>query len=182
MPFPNDHKYTAEEFFKLTAENDSERFELINGELLSQAAPSINHQRISMGLSVEIGGFIKNNKGRCEPFAAPTDVMLDNENIVQPDFFIVCDPSKINNDKRCIGAPDFIIEITSSNYGRDYIDKLALYRKSGVREYWIVDPLYERVMVYFFEESSSPYIYTFDMSVPVGIYDGKLTINFKDMI
>ena len=32
------------------------------------------------------------------------------------------------------------------------------------------------------ELSDFPNIYTFDTDIPVGIYDGKLTINFKDMI
>ena len=182
MPFPKDHKYTAEEFFKLTAENDdSKRYELINGEILSQAAPSEIHQIIVMRASNKIDNYILSNKGKCQVMISPFDVVLDDHNLVQPDVIVICDESK-RDGKRCNGAPDFIIEVTSSNYGRDYIDKLDLYRKSGVREYWIVDPLYERIMVYFFEKSSSPYIYTFDMSVSVGIYDGKLNINFKELI
>lgn len=181
MPYPRDHKYTAEEFFKLTPENDSERCELINGEIVSQAGPSEVHQDILLGIYSEIRNFIRKNNGDCKPMAAPFDVVLDDGNVVQPDVFIVCSRSKMDG-KRCNGAPDFVIEVTSSNYGHDYIDKLDLYMKSGVREYWIVDPLYERVMVYFFEKSSSPSIYTFDMPVPVGIYDGKLTIKISELI
>ena len=156
MPFPRDHKYTAEEFFKLTPENESERYELINGEIFAQSAPSAIHQTLVMRISSKIDNFIMSNKGKCKVLISPFDVVLDDENL--------------------------IIEVTSSNYGRDYIDKLDIYRKSGVREYWIVDPLYERVMVYFFEMSNSPNIYTFDSEVPVGIYDGKLTICVKDLL
>ena len=112
---------------------------------------------------------------------SPFDVLLDDNNVVQPDVMVICDRDKMDG-KRCNGAPDFVVEITSSNYAHDYIDKLALYRKSGVREYWIVDPQYERIMVYFFDTSDFPNIYTFDTPVPVGIYDGKLSICIKDLL
>lgn len=56
MPNPNEHKMTAEEFFKFTPENENERYELINGKIVAQAAPNIQHQSISMGLSIEIRG------------------------------------------------------------------------------------------------------------------------------
>lgn len=181
MPFPRDHKYTAEEFFKITPENESERYELINGEIVAQAAPSTIHQRLVGNLFFSIKSFINANKGKCEPFVSPFDVKLDEDNVVQPDLLVVCDPSQLDG-KRCNGAPDFVIEVTSSNYTNDYVEKLALYKNAGIREYWIVDPLYERVMTYFFEKSSSPSIYTFDMPVPVGIYNGKLTIKISELI
>lgn len=181
MPFPKDHKYTADEFLKMTFDDSSERYELLNGEILSQAAPSEIHQIIVMRASNKIDNFILSNKGKCQVMIAPFDVVLDDFNIVQPDVIVICDESK-RDGKRCNGAPDLIIEVTSSNYGRDYVDKLEIYRRAGVREYWIVDPLYERVMVYFFEKSDFPNIYTFDSAVPVNIYDGKLNINFKDML
>ena len=181
MPFPRDHKYTAEEFFKLTNENDSERYELINGEIIAQAAPSTSHQRITGGIYRKIGNFIESNKGKCEPFISPYDVKLDDDTVVQPDIAVICDSSMLD-DKRCNGAPDFIIEVTSSNYAHDYVDKLELYRRAGVREYWIVDPLYEKVVVYYFEKSDFPNIYTFDSVVPVNIYDGKLLICIKDLL
>lgn len=181
MPFPKDHKYTAEEFFSLIPENDSQQHELIDGEIVALSAPSIIHQRLSMRLSVHIGGYILSKKGKCEPFAAPTDVVIDGANVVQPDVFVICDPSKYD-DKRCYGAPDWCIEVLSTNRSNDLIDKLILYQKHGVREYWIVDPENEKVLVYFFERSELLSIYTFDSDIPVGIYDGKLSIRINDMI
>ncbi len=182
MPFPKDHKYTAEEFFALTPESDSERYELINGEIIALAAPSIMHQRLSMRLSVIVGGFVLANKGKCEPFAAPTDVVLSDDNVVQPDFFILCDPSKLDN-MRCYGAPDFVIEITSSDRSADFTRKLAMYKDFGVREYWIIDPATEKVLVYLFEKSMNTVnIYNFSDNVPVGIYGGELSLNIAELI
>lgn len=180
MPTPRETKMTAEEYFEKTPENDK-HVELINGRIVDYSAPNEQHQDIVLGIASELRIFIKANDGSCKPMISPFDVKLDDYNVVQPDVMVICDKGKMDG-KRCYGAPDFIIEVTSSNYTNDYVEKLALYKNAGVREYWIVDPLYERVMVYFFEQSSSPNIYTFDMPVPVGIYDGKLSINISELI
>ena len=181
MAIPQEKKYTANEFFALTPESNSERYELIKGEIVALAAPSIIHQRILGEIFSEIRNFIKRNNGKCEPFAAPFDVQLNEFNVVQPDISVICDPSQLD-DKRCYGAPDLVIEITSSNRSDDFTRKLALYAEGGVREYWIVDTLYKRVLVYFFEKSNSPNIYTFDTPVPVGIYNGELEINIDELL
>lgn len=80
----------------------------------------------------------------CDVYAAPFDVCLnaagdDDMTVVQPDILVVCDRSKIDG-KRCNGAPDLVIEILSpSTSGKDLLLKFNMYRKAGVREYWIVD-------------------------------------------
>lgn len=181
MPFPKDKRYTAEEFFALhPEESNSERYELMNGEIIALAAPTLEHQDIVGGLYTELRSFIKSGGGKCKPFISPADVVLDYFNVVQPDLFVVCNPDKLD-DKRCNGAPDFVIEVASSNRSTDFTRKLTLYAESGVREYWIVDPMYKRVVVYFFEESNSPNIYTFDMAIPVSIYGGELLIKINDL-
>lgn len=173
MPLPKD-KITAEEFFEKVPEMN-ELCELIEGQIVMQAAPSTLHQRIVGGLYSEIRSFIKSKSGKCEPFIAPTDVVLNDENVVQPDVFIVCDP-KIIDDKRVNGAPDLIIEVLSNNRNDDLVTKHALYQENGVREYWIVDPVNMKTLVYFYDKSDFPNIYNFDQPIPVGIYGGELTI------
>ena len=180
MPNPKDHKYTADEYFALTPETNK-HVELRDGEIVDFATPTPEHQNIAGGLYSEIRSFIRRNNGNCKPFISPLDVKLDDYNVVQPDVFVICDKDKID-DKRCNGAPDWCIEVLSTNRKDDLIDKLALYQKNGVREYWIVDPRNEKTLVYFFEKSDFPNIYTFDTPVPVGIYDGGLTINISELI
>jgi Uma2 family endonuclease len=53
---------------------------------------------------------------------------------------VVCDKSKI--DKNSIkGAPDIVIEILSrSTAPVDCVYKFQAYLRSGVHEYWIIDP------------------------------------------
>lgn len=177
MAVPKEIKYTSDEYFSLNAD-ESELCELINGRIVSLASPSVMHQRISGAVFAQIYSFIQSNNGKCEPFFAPLDVRLDDFNVVQPDVFIVCDVSKING-RICDGVPDFVAEVTSSNYRHDYVDKLFLYKNSGVREYWIIDTNNREILVYFFEKSDFPTIYNFGTSVPVNIYDGNLQIFIK---
>ena len=89
---------------------------------------------------------------------------------------MICDPDKID-EKGCQGAPDWIIEIVSpSSKQMDYGRKQALYLAAGVREYWIVDPSKNLVVVYNFELGETEQ-YTLQDSIKVGIYD-ELVIDF----
>ncbi|HQL99323.1 MAG TPA: Uma2 family endonuclease [Ruminococcus flavefaciens] len=179
MPTPTEHKMTAEEYFKTPETN--KHVELRDGVLIEFEAPSEVHQDMILGIASEIRRFIKANNGSCKPMISPFDVKLDDYNVVQPDVMVICDSDKMDG-KRCYGAPDWCIEVLSTNRRDDLVEKLALYSKFGVREYWIVDPKNSKVLVYFFEKSDFPNIYTFDTAIPVGIYDGKLNICINDLI
>ena len=162
--------YTIKDIYSLP---DGERAELIDGKIYYMAPPGRNHQRISIFLSRVIGNYIEENGGKCEIYAAPFAVFLDENDInyLEPDISVICDTSKLD-EKGCHGAPDWIIEIVSpGSKPRDYMTKLFKYRMAGVREYWIVDPEKQRVMVYGFENDTVEQ-YDFGEDVPVGIYNG----------
>ena len=134
-----DKVYTIEDIYALP---EGERAELIDGRIYYMAPPNRNHQKISGYLYYEIYDHIKRNNGKCEIYAAPFAVFLneDDATYLEPDISVICDLSKLD-DKGCHGAPDWIIEIVSpSSKPRDYMTKLFKYRTAGVREYWIVDP------------------------------------------
>lgn len=149
------------------------RAELIDGIIIYNTAPTIAHQRIVSFLTRKIGNYIESNHGKCEVFPSPFDVQLsadDKYNLFQPDVTVVCDPSKLNSGKRCIGAPDWVIEVVSpSTKAQDYMIKLNKYQRAGVREYWIVDPEKKRIMQHYFEKGIWNERY-FNQSVEVGIY------------
>ncbi|MBO5372618.1 MAG: Uma2 family endonuclease [Lachnospiraceae bacterium] len=172
--------YTLEDYYALP---DERRVELIDGFIYDMAAPSTIHQIIAMEFIVQIRNYIKKNKGECIPFISPVDVQLDcdDKTMVQPDVLIVCDKSKII--KRCVmGAPDFVVEVLSpSGRTKDTVKKLNKYLDAGVREFWLVDPDRKCVITYVFEKDQMPVIYGFEAEIPVGIYDGELKIDFKDI-
>lgn len=160
---------------------DGERAELIDGNIYYMSPPSRKHQDIAGELFGTIRDYIKSNYGSCKPYIAPFAVFLneDDKNYVEPDISVICDSKKLN-DKGCIGAPDWIIEIVSPSSKRmDYFTKLFKYRTAGVREYWIVDSDKNRVMVYTFEMDNMSE-YTFTDNIPVNIYPG-FSINFLQL-
>ncbi len=162
-------KYTSDEFLAMTDLKGN--YELIDGEIYSMSpSPNQNHQRMVKKITGKIDRYIEEHKGKCEVFMSPSDVKLDDSNIVQPDVFVVCDSDKLDG-QTCNGAPDWVIEILSPhNSDHDTVEKLALYQKSGVREYWIVDPMNEKVLVYPFEQAKAVGIFTFTDKITAGIY------------
>ena len=152
---------------------DGKRAELIDGKIYYMAPPGRKHQRLTVELSTIINNYIKSNHGSCEVDIAPFAVFLnaDDKNYVEPDISVICDPKKLN-DKGCVGAPDWIIEIVSpGSRHMDYFTKLFKYRTAGVREYWIIDPDKDRITVYNFEADSMEE-YSFSDNIPSGIYPG----------
>lgn len=156
--------------------------EYVEGIIYDHASPSSMHQDLSMSISSEIYQYIKKNKGTCKVRTAPYDVVLSDDVFVIPDISVICDASKWD-EKRCNGAPDWVIEITSSNSTYDYITKLSLYHTYGVKEYWIVNQHTEKVLVYIFDEFGlEPLKYSFSDSIPVNIYGGKLELCIRDLV
>lgn len=159
---------------------EDRRVEVFDGIIYDMASPSQVHQAISMQVSTIINNYILSKKGSCNIFSAPFDVKLSDSPliIVQPDIMVVCDKDKLD-DKRCNGAPDFIIEIVSlGNPSDDYIRKLYYYKNYGVREYWIVDSKRKIITVNYFEGNLVSIQYPFDAIIKVNIYD-DLYINFS---
>lgn len=162
---------------------DERRVELIDGYFYDMASPTFRHQLIGGEVYRQIANFIMEKEDSCRPFIAPVDVQLDcdERTMLQPDVGIICDASKIK-EWGIFGAPDFLLEVISpSTKKKDYTKKLVKYMEAGVREYWILDPIQKRLMVYFFESEVYPVIYGLDQSVPVGIYNGELSIDFTNI-
>ena len=170
VPLPQKQVYTSEDYWNLP---EGQRTELIDGKLYAMAPPNRIHQELVMELSATIRQHIKDRRGDCKVYPSPFAVNLTaNDKVwVEPDISVICDSSKLD-DKGCHGAPDWVIEIISpGNKEMDYFKKLFKYQAAGVREYWIVDPIKEMVMVYRFEKETMEE-YSFGEDIPVGIYEG----------
>jgi Uma2 family endonuclease len=130
--------FTYEDYKRLP---DDQRYEVLEGELVMTPAPGTPHQRILLRLAARLEFFTQEHGvGTC--FAAPTDVVLSDKTVLQPDvLFVPCNRSSIIAQGAIHGAPDLVVEILSpSTAKRDLEIKRQLYSTYGVREYWIVDP------------------------------------------
>ena len=177
MPLPQPHQgYTIDDIYRLPS---GQRAELIDGQLYMMAPPTRRHQQILLSISRKIADYIDRNHGSCEVDIAPFAVFLNenDKNYVEPDIAVICDTGKLN-DRGCSGAPDWIIEIVSpASRKMDYFTKLFKYRTAGVREYWIVDPVKNLILIYNFDTSDSEQ-YTFTDTIKAGIYE-DLYIDFS---
>ncbi|MDO4616620.1 MAG: Uma2 family endonuclease [Lachnospiraceae bacterium] len=91
-----------------------------------------------------------------------------------PKYIQTCTP------KRVYGAPDFCMEVLSPGTRRkDFYIKLNKYRDAGVREYWMIDPDQQYIIVNYFESETSPEIYPLYGPVPVHIFDGQMLIDLS---
>jgi Uma2 family endonuclease len=129
--------------------DDGKRHELIDGEHYVTPSPNIRHQQISINLTLLIGNWLETHpRGRL--FYAPLDVVFSNFDVVEPDLLYVSNErSNVLTVPNVQGAPDLVIEIGSrGTRKRDETIKRRLYERSGVSEYWIVDPDIDVVRVY----------------------------------
>lgn len=126
---------------------EDEHWQIIDGQAYGMtAAPNIKHQRVAGNFYRILGNKLDGKP--CTPFIAPTDVVFDDLNIVQPDVLVVCDKSRIT-EANIQGAPDLVIEVISpSNSFMDKKLKLELYERFGVPEYLVVDPVGDLVERY----------------------------------
>lgn len=132
--------------------NDDQRWEIIGGEAyLMSPSPTSRHQLITGEMYRQMANFFKGKS--CRALTAAMDVRLSDEDVVQPDLLVVCDPQQIKRT-HIEGAPSLVVEITSdSSTRRDRLLKLNLYARSGVKEYWIVTPWPSLVEVLLLEGS-----------------------------
>ena len=132
-------KLTYEDYLQFP--EDESRHEIIDGDHYVSAAPFVPHQRILKRLMVQLYRKFEET-GLGEVLPAPVAVVLSRTDVVEPDLVVVPDEhASMIRRERIEGAPDLVVEILSpSTAYRDRGLKLDLYRKSGVGEYWIVDP------------------------------------------
>ncbi len=172
-PVEEHEKYTYEDYRNWP---DHVKCEIIDGEIYDMSpAPRVKHQNIASNLLVALKTHPENP---CYTGIAPTDVVLDERNVVQPDVFLVCDRNKIA-ELNVRGAPDLIVEIASpSTERKDRREKKELYERFGVREYIIVFPEAEYAERYILNKGAyrPSEIYNWDESFSLSVIDAKIDL------
>jgi Uma2 family endonuclease len=146
MPGPVQGHWTHSDYLALP--DNGKRYEIVNGVLYMSPSPSIWHQNAVLQLALYIKQYITSHQlGKV--FIAPLDVELDFKTVVQPDILVVLNEnSSVITDNGIVGAPNLVIEVASpgtTSYDRN--QKLNLYERAGIQEYWIVDVMAHTIEV-----------------------------------
>ena len=133
--------YTYEDYLKLPEEPGC-RYEILEGFLVKESSPSMQHQRVSRELGRQLLAFFDGFDPKGELFFAPLDVTLTNRNVLQPDILFISGSSKgTKYEERIDGPCDLVVEIMSpTNRRKDRLQKMEIYRKAGIPHFWLADP------------------------------------------
>ena len=141
-------KLTYDDF--LLFPDDGKRHELIDGEHYVTPSPNMRHQAISGNLYFLLRGWLEQHPiGRI--FYAPFDVVFTQFDVVEPDLLYMSNgrAADVLTAKHVSGVPELVVEIGSpGTRKRDETIKRRLYERSGVSEYWVVDPDLDAIRVY----------------------------------
>jgi Uma2 family endonuclease len=145
---------TFSQFMRMYEKTD-QRFEFIDGKAFRMYSSSEIHQLTIGNLYVVLYNFLKGKK--CRVYLSPFDIFMgsrkSDRNVVQPDLMVICDRQGFNEKGNYEGAPAITIEILSpSNRSHDLVRKMDLYLRSGVQEYWVVDPVLQNITIYQFDK------------------------------
>jgi Uma2 family endonuclease len=129
------------------------RYEILDGDLCMVSSSNTKHQRVSKKLLVALARQVE-ERNLGEIFVAPYDVILSDDNIVQPDIlFIAGGRVGLVGELNLQGVPDLVIEILSAgSRKKDLETKKKIYARFGVGEYWVVDPDAETIAVQIWTE------------------------------
>lgn len=130
----------------------SNRYEIIDGELLVTKAPHWGHQKAI----VKVCGVLDHwseTTGLGETVQAPGVIFTDADNVI-PDAVWISKArlaTALDEAGHLTAAPELIVEVLSSgaeNERRDRETKLKLYTSRGVQEYWLLDWRLKQIEVY----------------------------------
>ncbi len=130
--------------------DDGKRHEIIDGEHYVTPSPNLRHQELVGRLHLRSRSTSRDTRRPGEVFLAPLDVVLSYYDVVEPDLlFVAGDQTAIMTEKNIQGPPALVVEVLSkSTRKRDAQIKRRLFERTGVREYWLVDPELDTVQVF----------------------------------
>ena len=129
--------------------DDGRRYELYDGEVVELSSPTYRHQRVGLNISVMLRNYEAAHGGRVVP--APFDIVLTQYDVVEPDvvFFVEERVSLLDTFGGARVPPDLAVEVLSpGTASNDRGRKKHLLARFGVREYWLVDPIGNRLECY----------------------------------
>jgi Uma2 family endonuclease len=135
-----DTRLTYDDFLHFP--DDGLRHEIIDGEHYVTPSPNTRHQELVGRLYFEMALHLRSHPAQGRVFLAPFDVVMSRWDVVEPDLLVVTgDQREIVTEQNVQGVPALVVEIPlPGTRRRDEGVKRELFARSGVREYWLVDP------------------------------------------
>lgn len=140
----NPQKATWEDLLAL---DEDVRAEVLGGSLVTMPAPLPRHANVQRSLGNFVGGPFQDDDGRGGPggwwIFVEVDIRLGPHDIVRPDVSGWRRPRlpSPGNERPIDVVPDWVCEVVSpSSASRDRVTKRALYARSSIPYYWIIDP------------------------------------------
>ena len=154
------------------------KVEVIDGKEIAMSPPPFsNHNRVKSNVYHVFRNYLKNNI--CEPFGDGQKVVLPSQKkgeYIMPDFFVVCDKSKVKRDG-VYGSPDLVAEVISPKTAKmDRGRKKNLYQENGVKEYWIIEPDARSIEVYLLKNGA------YDLHDVYSVLDAEYEDDKEDVV
>lgn len=128
--------------------------EVIDGQVYYMSPGMSIHLLVITKIADEFKHYFKAKGKKCNAYTEGLEVYLDaknDKNFVVPDISIICDNSKFGR-RGYKGVPELIVEVLSkSTAKKDKGVKFKTYQRSGVKEYWIADPINKSIDQYILE-------------------------------
>jgi len=123
---------------------DPQSCELLLGRLYARFQPSFAHQIVLRCAWRHLHRIARATRGRA--YLGPIDLALADHSVVKPDVFYLSEGQRDLLVDHQEAAPDLIVEVLSPETARqDRREKVRLYARCGVKEYWLVDPEARRI-------------------------------------
>jgi Uma2 family endonuclease len=126
---------------------DTDRYELLDGEVLVTPSPSPVHQEVVAALTTLLRPVVPSE---WSVLPGPLDVELrteEGDTVLQPDL-LIAHRDRLTA-KGHAGAPVLVVEVLSpTTWHRDLGVKMAAYGQAGVQHYWVVAPATRSLTVY----------------------------------
>ncbi len=166
--------YSYEDYLAIDKSTpDSERHELIFGDIYAMSGATAKHQDIVLSIAFKLKT-LKDETG-CLPRVAPFDLKIECDthiNIVQPDVILYCEENEI---------PCAVFEVLSpSTAYKDKSVKKELYECYGILNYFLIDPLANTVDKFILKDKKYLYDRCYGLEDEMSIECLDLNINVNE--
>jgi Uma2 family endonuclease len=143
-------RMTERQFVAWAQRQEDLRAEWVDGEVIIMSPASVEHEQLLIWLFNVLHPFVEHHDLGVILGSQVTVRLASQKRRRIPDLLFVS-KSRLELVKKnhVEGAPDLIIEVVSpDSQTRDRRKKHREYEKAAVREYWILDPLSQRLEAY----------------------------------